>query len=307
MIHARAHQPSLTPCGLNHGDTLHYRRADGGLVAIELLATAARVLEREYARYGYGATAGDCSAYGFSARLRINGEEVVVQREVGTPASFYEPLAIAGIHLWLDAVRAIFTDFGGFMAEKDWRHGWLCAPAHNARLAVQDAAASICPEPLALWCDLPRPALDIRDCYNGEDCWMGPYAGAQTHCGLDLNMPIGSRLYAPLSFDDQYYFHTVAAGFGNNRWRGVRRWADGSEWWLQAHHLIAPLVPERQPLARGTPYATTAGTAIGAHPHTHFMFRVLDRGGDYLLDPWLLFWQTFRDLRATPRTPAPEA
>jgi hypothetical protein len=55
------------------------------------------------------------------------------------------------------------------------------------------------------------------------------------------------------------------------------------------------LVPERTSLAAATPYATTAGVLVGAHEHTHFMFRVLDQGGDYLLDPWILFWQMRRD------------
>src|SRR5437763_1313242 len=83
--------------------------------------------------------------------------------------------------------------------------------------------------------------------------------------------------------------HATTAGFNNNRWRGVRRWPDGSEWWLQTHHLIQMLVPERTPLKAGTPYATTAGVFVGAHEHTHFMFRVMDQGGEYWLDPWILF------------------
>lgn len=29
---------------------------------------------------------------------------------------------------------------------------------------------------------------------------------------------------------------------------------------------------------------------------THFMFRVFDQG-DYLLDPWILFWEMFRQQR----------
>ena len=55
------------------------------------------------------------------------------------------------------------------------------------------------------------------------------------------------------------------------------------------------MVPERTPLKAGTPYATGAGVAVGSHQHSHFMFRVLEQGGDYLLDPWILFREMWRD------------
>ena len=125
-----------------------------------------------------------------------------------------------------------------------------------------------------------------------------PYNGASAHCGLDVNMPAGTLLIAPLNLDDHALFHSLAAGFKNNRWRGTRRWPDGSDWHLQAHHLIAMTVPERTPLKAGVSYATTAGTAVGRHPHTHFMFRVLEQGGDYWLDPWILFWAMGQTARA---------
>ena len=48
------------------------------------------------------------------------------------------------------------------------------------------------------------------------------------------------------------------------------------------------ITPERTPLARGTPYATTAGTFVGYHEHTHFVWRVFEQGGTYFLDPWIL-------------------
>ena len=53
------------------------------------------------------------------------------------------------------------------------------------------------------------------------------------------------------------------------------------------------------------PYQCLAGAGkgrVGAHEHTHFMFRVLDQGGDYLLDPWILFWEMFRQQRRIPGT-----
>jgi hypothetical protein len=168
------------------------------------------------------------------------------------------------------------------------------ASPRKARFAVQEASCGICPEPLQLWYPNPDGRIDIRNCYTGEDCWMGPYAGGAAHCGLDVNMPRGTVLSAPISFDHHYLFNSAAAGYGNNRWRGLRRWPDGSEWQLQCHHQLDMLVPERTPLAAGTPYATGAGTGVGLHAHSHFMFRVIEQGGDYWLDPWILFREIFR-------------
>ncbi|MDA0841600.1 MAG: hypothetical protein O3B01_00395 [Planctomycetota bacterium] len=288
MILERKAKGTLTPFELNHGDKLRFELSDGEVCEIELVSTSAQVLERNYPSYGY-LDHGDISVYAFECELRVNGKEVRIERFVGSQESFYEPFEQDGIRLWFDAVTDIFIENGGFMDEKDWRTGLLCKPNRKARFAIQDASLSVCPEPIGMWCELPDGRVNMKDCYNGEDCWMGPYAGAHAHCGLDINHPAGTQLYAPISFDDHYYFHSVAAGFNNNRWRGIRRWSDGSEWWLQSHHLVELLVPERQALERGTAYATTAGVWIGAHEHTHFLFRVLDQGGDYFLDPWILF------------------
>jgi hypothetical protein len=281
----RKSKPTLTPVGLNRQHTLRFLLRDGRDWKLTLLRTSAEIVQRQ----------GDLiKAYAFDCDVQINGQEHHLRREVGTQASFYEPWKIDGVHLGFDAVSCAFQDDGGFMQEKDWSMGFLCKPNHQARFAVQEADLPVCPEPLKLWYPNDSKRIDIRDCYRGDDCWMGPYGGKAAHCGLDINMKAGTTLFAPLSFDDHYLFHSTAAGYGNNRWRGVRRWPDGSEWWLQSHHLIRMLVPERTPLKAGTPYATTAGVAVGAREHTHFMFRVLDEGGDYLLDPWILFWEMFR-------------
>jgi hypothetical protein len=34
-----------------------------------------------------------------------------------------------------------------------------------------------------------------------------------------------------------------------------------------------------------------------AHQHAHFLLRVIEQGGDYLLDPWILFWKSFRQAK----------
>ncbi|MEN6405939.1 MAG: hypothetical protein ABFC77_05650 [Thermoguttaceae bacterium] len=284
-VRERKSKATLTPFGLNHDETMRFLLRDGKAWELKLLGTSAEITQRKGARI---------TAYAFDCDVQINGTSRHLRREVGTQASFYEPWEIDGVRLWFDAVPCIFKDAGGFMLEKDWNVGFLCKPDHKARFVVQEAGMPICPEPVQLWYPNDAGRIDIRQCYNGDDCWMGPYNGAEAHCGLDINMKAGTVLSAPISVDDHYLFHSTAAGFNNNRWRGIRRWPDGSEWWLQAHHLIQMLVPERTPLKAGTPYATTAGVRVGSHQHTHFMFRVIDQGGDYLLDPWILFWEAFR-------------
>ncbi len=293
----RASKPTLTPFGLHHGESLRFTLRSGAVWEMTLLDTSAEVIARDYARYGNpdtGHGTGDISAYAFSCAVRINGHDYTLRREVGTQASFYEPWEIDGLHLWFDAAACIFTQAGGFMVEKDWRGGLLCAPDHAARFVVQEADLPLCPEPLHPWYPNPTGRLDIRDCYHGEDCWMGPYGGIAAHCGLDINMPAGTVLTAPLSCDDHCLIRSTAAGYNNNRWRGRRRWPDGSEWWLETAHQIEMLAPERTPLAAGRPYATAAGVFVGNFEHTHFNFRVIEQGGDYMLDPWILFWEIFR-------------
>jgi hypothetical protein len=296
MLLERTVKSTLTPAGLNIGDTLRFRTSGGVTWEMTLVSTAADVLARDYAAYGCsdkGHEQGDISAYGFSCVVRVNGRELEIKREVGTQQSFYEPVCADGVTIWFDAAAGAFKAAGGFMAEKDIRWGYVCKPPQAARFTVQETSRSICPEPVHSWYPNAEGRLDIRQCYNGEDCWMGPYGGAAAHCGLDINMPAGTVLTAPIGFDSHGLFNTVSGGFGNNRWRGVRRWADGAEWQLQAHHLIAMLAPEGTSLKAGEPYATTAGTAVGRHPHTHFMFKVIEQGGEYWLDPWILFRQMF--------------
>lgn len=204
MIIKRTVKDSLTPVEMALGDTLHFTLSDGRVWKLTLEDTAAQILEEDYARTGHPRD-GDISAYGFSATVKINGHEKVLKRTVGTQASFYEPCQIDGVNIWLDGVATAFRNRGGFMGEKDWCHWQVCQPRRAARLAVQGAGRSICPEPMALWYDNPALQLDIKSCYNGEDCWMGPYMGAKAHCGLDINMPAGTILHAPINFDDHYY------------------------------------------------------------------------------------------------------
>jgi hypothetical protein len=170
-------------------------------------------------------------------------------------------------------------------------------PAHYAaRLAVQDATLRICPERVHPWCPLPPGGLKIEQCYTGEDCWMGAYFGASAHGGLDLNHPRGTPLRAPFDLDDQYLIHSTALGWENNRWHGVRRWADHSVWVIRSAHMTRLLVPEHTPLKGGTLYAEGAGVWVGRVEHSHFAFSVLDHGEWIRLDPWMLFRQMYLDM-----------
>ena len=298
MILERLSKLTLTPFGLNHGDIIQFALRGGQNWQMKLLNTSAEILGRDPTARGNhdeGKDCGDVSVYAFSCDLLVNGREVHIQREVASQASFYDPLEVDGVNIWFDAASCAFRDDGGFMAEKDWMIGMICKPAHKARFAIHEADLSICPEPISPWYPNDEGRLDIRDCYCGEDCWMGPYSGASAHCGLDINMRAGTILSAPISLDNHYLFASTACGFVNNRWRGERRWTDGSTWRLQTHHLIQMLVPQGAPIQRGTPYATTAGVMVGLHEHTHFNFEVIDQGGQYWLDPWIIFWQMFKD------------
>lgn len=298
MIFERQVKATLTPFALSPGDTLRLALGEGSVWTMSLVSASAEVIARGFDAYrDSGHASGDIRAYAFAALVNINGREYELRREVGSAASFHEPWTIDGVRLWFDACGCVFKGQGGFMEEKDWRAGLICEPHRLTRWAVQEAGLPICPEPLRDWYPNPSGRLDIGDCYMGEDCWMGPYNGGAAHCGLDINMPAGTLLTAPLSCDDHYLFNSLAAGWRNNRWIGLRRWPDGSQWQLQAHHLIAMTVPERGPLAAGTPYATTAGTAVGRREHTHFLWRVIEQGGTYLLDPWILFHEIWLQRR----------
>ena len=289
MILKRTIKPTLTPFELNLDDQLALTLTNGQLWEMTLLGATAEVVARGFDRYRDGGHAGgDITVYAFEATVLINGKEHRMRREVGSQAAFYEPWIVDGVRLWFDAASCAFKDKGGFMEEKDWKGGLLCKPFKLTRWAVQEAGMSICPEALGDWYPNPSGTLDIRNCYTGEDCWMGPYNGGAAHGGLDINMPAGTILTAPIDLDDHYLYNSLEAGFNNNRWMAFRRWADGVTWELRACHLVDMIAPERTPLTRGTPYATTAGTYVGFHEHTHFAWRVYEQGGSYFLDPWIL-------------------
>jgi len=286
----RTAKATITPVELNHGEGVEFTLADGSVRRLTLLGTSAAI-ER--------GKPGEVEVYSFSCDLDLDGERLHLERLIPDQRSFCEPTEVAGLSIWLDGVSDIFESDGGFMVEKDAAESDIyCCPRRTARLALQDASLRLCPEPVGLWYPNPDLTVDVRECYRGEDTWMGPYEGRLAHGGLDVNMPAGTPLYAPIDFDDQFLFHCLATGQRNNRWRGIRRWPDGSTWCLQAHHVIELLVPEHTPLERGTHYAVAAGVHVGVREHSHFVWSMFDHGEPYFLDPWLIFWQAFRDTRA---------
>ena len=58
-------------------------------------------------------------------------------------------------------------------------------------------------------------------------------------------------------------------------------------------------VEEGTPVEAGEQYASGAGVRNGYHEHSHFAFRVVEPDGTVVrLDPWILFWQVYRDVEA---------
>jgi hypothetical protein len=285
VIRKRA-KDTLTAVEMNRGDVLEFTPRSGQVVRIELVSTEAEITRTTLKELKVEQHEGRTD-YRFRCEVRIDGESVTLEREVSTQRSFYEPWVIGGVRIWFDAVDGIFD----FLEEA---HG-DCRPKKHARFAIQDASLRICPESLHPWCPLPEGGLRIENCYRGEDCWLGAYNGASAHGGLDINHPSGTPLWAPLDIHDHFYFNSLDMGHNNNRWRGIHRWKNGSEWILQAHHMTALTVPEHQPLRKGEQFAKGAGVLSGAVDHSHFVFKVYDEGEMILLDPWILFWQMYKD------------
>lgn len=294
MIIEQSARPTLTAVELDHDDELHFALVDGSVRRIKLISTSTSVYEsnlQSLAQPGPMAKV----VLRMHAKLEIDGTRVEINRWVGNQQSFYEPWELFGLRLWFDGALALFDHLKEV-------HG-ACRPRKAARFAVQDARLEIAPVLLHPWCPLPPGGLRIEDAYQGSDCWMGPYFGVEAHGGLDINHRAGTPIYAPFSIDEHELFDSLAKGANNNRWRGIKRWSDGSSWVLQVHHLLRLRVPEGAPIEAGTLVADGAGVWNGTHEHSHFAFAVIEPGGTFddriLLDPWILFWQMYRDRART--------
>lgn len=284
----RVSAPTLQVVELDLGDELAFTRSDGRTVVIVPQSSWAQVHSTTLAE-PRKPQRGARTVLRVHAQLAVDGVAVQMVRWIGCERSFADPLRVAGLNLWLDANTDLFEHLN-----ED--HG-SCRPKRRLRLAVWEAGRRLCPVLLHPWCPLPADGLRIADCYDGDDCWLGPYHGADAHGGLDINHPAGTTLYTPIAVHRQRFFDHVRAGANNNRWRGEHDWPDGSTWALQSHHLIELLVPEGTPLEAGTPYATTAGMCTGMYEHSHFVWAVRAPGeaDEIRLDPWLLFRQMLLD------------
>jgi hypothetical protein len=295
MVIKKKAKDTLTPVELNWDDTFNFELINGKIFSMRLIHTWGEVISTDMEDFEQPVD-GAKTLYRFYCIVEINSKRYKLDREIPSPRSFYQPWEIEGVTIWFDGISDIFKSDGGFLEEKDAADGIYCKPQKKARFAVQDAALEICPEKLHKWLPLPKGGLEIENCYRGEDCWMGPYNGMSAHGGLDINHPVGTPLWIPFDVDDQFYFNSLEMGHNNNRWRGIRKWDNGSVWVIQAHHMTELTVPEHKPLKKGEQFAKGGGVRSGAAHHSHFVFRVEEDGRSYFLDPWILFWKMYRDM-----------
>ena len=295
----RAIKQTLTAVELRKEQILELTLSSGDLWKLEVVDTGAEAIKttrKETNMENPGFVTEIC----FHATVKINGNPHTFNREISSQKSFYEPWVVDGVRIWLDVVDDVFNFMDEFHGE--CRTSKIARPEEvtylDTRWAFQEEHLRICPDILAPWCPLPEDGLKIEMCYRGEDTWMGTYRGRtlQAHGGLDINHPSGTPLFAPIDLDDNFYWESVEMGQKNNRWRGIRRWGNGCEWILQTAHIVKLTVPEHQPIKKGTRYAVGAGEAVGVVDHSHFIFKVYDDGNLYLLDPWILFWQMYKDI-----------
>ena len=280
---------TLTPVELDRGESVRFRLKSGATRELTLDDAYAEVVFTNLDDTKVGERSGR-SIYRCVFEMTVDGHPLKLIRHAPVQESYYEPLVINGLRVWPDATK----DLGEHFNEN---HG-ECLPVKDARFAIQDATLPICAEQeLRPWYPNPDNRLDVRDAYQGDDVWMGPYFGADLHAGLDVNMPITTPLWAPLDFDEQLLFHTVEEGYNNNRWRGVRTWPDGRRWRLHAHHVSRVHVPDNAPITRGTHFADAAGHLVGLYSHSHFEFKIDQGDATYRLDPWIVFHQIFENNR----------
>ena len=289
MIIERTARPTLTPLEMDVDDELHFTLASGQVRRIKLIQIGAGITDTtlDGSKLPLVETSGAVTNYRFRARFEIDGAQYNLVRYVASEKSFYEPWCIAGVHIWLDAVDKIFD----FLTETHR----ACRPKKQCRIAVQDATLRICPVKLHAWCPLPPGRLRVEDAYNGEDVWLGAYFGAAAHGGLDINHPAGTPIWAPIAFESHKLFDKIAEGANNNRWHGFHTWDDGSTWELGVYHVSKIYFDEHKPIPAGALVADGGGVHVGSHEHSHFNFSIHENGDEILLDPWILFWQMYRD------------
>jgi len=278
---------TVTVVELNKGDIINFTLKSGRIVTLKLVESSCNVLFTNLNLPSKSSNDG-FSVFKMDCIFNIDEQEMRMVRYAPAQESFYEPYVVNGLRIWFDAVKSLSEYFNE-------NHG-ECLPGKDVRIVLQDATSAICPEKIGNWCLIPNDYLDVKNCYRGDDTWLGPWNGTDLHGGLDIDMPSNAPLWAPLSLDNNYYFNTVTAGQNNNRWRSFKYWDNGDTWIMQTHHVNQLIVPELQSIPKGTKYAYSAGTCAWASTHTHFFFRIVESDKtEYNADPWILFWQIFEN------------
>lgn len=281
---------TITPVEMNKGDILKFKLRNGQIRTMILEETDANVLITNLNKLTSDQPGGG-TLYHFTCKVSIDGHMMTMERYVGCQESFYEPYVINGMRIWFDGVADIFDK--GIVSET---HG-ACKPQKDARFAIADMTEKICPFELNPWYINKDNYIDVMNCYNGDDVWMGAYNGYDAHGGLDINMPPGTPNFTPFPIDDHYLFNSLANGDNNNRWRGIHKWDNGDVWTIQNHHMLNLRIPEHVPINSGIYYADAAGVHSGSHHHVHLVFKIktTENENEILLDPWIIFWQIFEN------------
>lgn len=283
MIYNLQAKKTVTPIEVNFGDVIYYTLESGFTNQLEILGCSAKVVETNKQNLRDDWPAGG-TILKLICTARINGFDACFVKYIGCQESFSQPYLINGMQLWLDNAKCLFD----VIPEN---HG-ECGVKKDVRLVLHDGTLPVCPQELSDWCDLyGKDRIDIGECYNGDDCYLGAYNGSAAHGGLDINHPKGTAIYAPIDFDDQCYFHSLSCGDVNNRWKAIRHWDSDSAWALQVHHVGSLTVEEHIPVTKGMQVAKGALVHLGCHSHSHFVLRAYERGEEYILDPWILFRQ----------------
>ena len=279
---------------VDKGDTFSYQLKDGSIQEFVLISTSARPV------YTFSNSTNQWESgrvYTMECDLLVNGQTFHMQRFVSAQQSFYEPIHINGVTLFFDAVLAIESfihdNHGGKSYDLNVKKSF---PNKDARFAFIEYGDQLCNQRIKPWVPLKEQFISIEDSYEGGDTWLGAFKKDEAHTGLDINLPNNTKIWAPIAFDNQEYFNSIAKGDNNNRWRGFTTWENGEKWMLRSHHMTELHVEENIPIKQQEEYGEIAGTHYGSHPHAHFYFKWFKDPVGIALDPWILFWKMFENI-----------
>ncbi|KAA0992229.1 PKD domain-containing protein [Dyadobacter aurulentus] len=290
----RKAKATLTPVEMNKEDTLKFTLRNGETRTMVLKEISSDVIITNLGKLREDQPGG-ATLYHFTCQVLIDGHLMKMERYVGSQESFYEPYVINGMRIWFDGVKTI----GQIIKDEHGGKSSESVPRKHARFVVTDMTNRIAPSRLYPMFPNSENFLRISNSYNGDDCWLGAYNGFELHGGLDLNNPAGTPHFTPFPIDDHYFVFSLDKGDNNNRWRGIHTWENGDKWSIQNHHMLNLRIPEHKPIGAGVYYSDGSGVHVGNNTHSHFVFRVktMENETEVLLDPWILFWQTFEDNR----------